>query len=225
MIREVYHFIRYGPKIQRLQEELGTVEFLKRISKEIDADGFAELRANLVGDLEGEILEIGPGTGAMFPYYSSKAVVTAVEPDDELRAAAEEAAKDAEAKIRVLPGTGEDLPVEDASFDGVSASRVLCSVDSPSETLEEFKRVLRPGGQIRLLEHVRSDHWLAGPLMNLSNPLWLRVNKVGCNWNRKTVEEVRTAGFTIRSVEPYKMFSRASPVSSPGRLIKAERPA
>jgi len=225
MIREMYHFFRYGPRIQRLQEELGMVEFLKRISKEVDADGFAELRANLVGDLEEDILEIGPGTGAMFPYYRAKARVTAVEPDDELRAAAEESAKSAGAQIRVIPGTGEDLPVEDASFDGVCASQVLCSVESPSKTLDEFKRVLRPGGQIRLLEHVRSDHWLAGPLMNLSNPLWLRVNKVGCNWNRETVKDVRTAGFAIRSVEPYRIFSRASPVSSPGRLIKAERPA
>jgi ubiquinone/menaquinone biosynthesis C-methylase UbiE len=225
MIREMCHFCRHGPRIQKLQKKLGRVEFLKRISMELDADGYAELRTSLVGDLEGDILEIGPGTGAMFPYYSSKARVTAVEPDDDLRAAAEEAAKSAEAQIRVLPGAGEDLPFKDASFDAVSASQVLCSVDSPSRTLGEFKRVLRPGGQVRLLQHVRSDHWLAGPLMNLSNPLWLRVNNVGCNWNRKTVEDVRTAGFTIRSVKPYKFFSKASPASSPGRLIRAERPA
>jgi ubiquinone/menaquinone biosynthesis C-methylase UbiE len=224
MIREIYFFFRYGPKIQKLQKELGLVEFLKTISKELDADGFAELRTSLVGDLEGDILEIGAGTGATFPYYKPKAQVTAIEPQDALRAEAEEAAKSAEAEIRVLPGAGEELPFEDATFDVVSASQVLCSVTSPSKTLEEFKRVLRPGGQIRLMEHVRSEHWLAGPFMHLFNPVWLRVNKVGCNWNRKTVEDVQTAGFKIRSVEPYKIYSQAAPAVFPGRIIKADHP-
>lgn len=223
MIREMYYFLRYGPKVQKLQNELGPVEFLKTMSREADADGYAGLRTSLVGDLEGDILEIGTGTGATFPYYNAEANVTAIEPDEEYRTAAEEAAKSAEAHIRVLPGTGEALPVEDASFDVVCASQVLCSVASPSRTLEEVKRVLRPGGQIRLMEHVLSEHWLAGPFMNLSNPIWLRLNKVGCNWNRKTVEEVQAAGFSIQSVESYKIYSKATPAVFPGRLIKAER--
>ena len=134
------------------------------------------------------------------------------------------AAKKAAAEIRVLPGAGEELPFEEAPFDVVSASQVLCSVTSTSKTLEEFKRVLRPGGQIRLMEHVRSEHWLAGPLMDLSNSVWLRVNKVGCNWNRRTVEDVRNAGFLIRSVEPYKIYSPAAPAVFPGRIIKADHP-
>ena len=128
-----------------------------------------------------------------------------MEPDNDLRAAAEEAAKTAVAEIRVLSGVGEQLPFEDAIFDGVSASQVLCSVTSPSKTLEELKRVLRPGGQIRLMEHIRSEHWLAGRLMNLLNPIWLRINKVGYNWNRNTVKDVQKAGFKIRSVEAYKV--------------------
>ena len=224
MIREIYFFFRHGPKIQKRQKELGPVEFLKKMSKELDADGLAEYRTRLVGDLEGDILEIGAGTGATFSYYNPGARVTAVEPDDDFRVEAEVAAKKAAAEIRVLPGAGEALPFEDASFDVVSASQVLCSVTSTSKTLEEFKRVLRPGGQIRLMEHVRSEHWLAGPLMDLSNSVWLRVNKVGCNWNRRTVEDVRNAGFLIRSVEPYKIYSPAAPAVFPGRIIKADRP-
>ncbi len=69
-----------------------------------------------------------------------------------------------------MPGEGENLPFEDAAFDAVTASTVLCSVASPAGTLKEFKRILRPGGQVRLLEHVRSKHWLAGPMMDLLNP-------------------------------------------------------
>ncbi len=224
MIREICYFIRYGPRIKRLQVELGLAEFLKRVSKELDADGFDELRTSLVGDLEGDILEIGTGTGATFPYYKENARVTAMEPDEELCAAAEEAAKSGVAQIEVISGVGEDLPFEEGTFDVVCASNVLCSVDSPSKTLEEFKRVLRPGGEVRLIEHVRSEHWLAGPLMDLSNPVWLRLNKIGCNLNRRTVEYVETAGFKIRSVEPFKIYSKAAPAAFPGRLIKAERP-
>ncbi len=225
MIREIYHFFRYGPKTQKRRRELGLVEFLKSMAKELDADGYAEFRTRLVGDLEGDILEIGAGTGATFPYYGPQAKVTAIEPNEELRAAAGGVVKGAKAEIRVLPGAGEGLPFGDATFEVVSASLVLCSVASPSKTLEEFKRVLRPGGRVRLMEHVRSEHWLAGPLMDLLNPIWLRVNKIGCNWDRKTVESVQDAGFTIRSIEPYKIYSKAVPAVFPLRIIKAERPA
>ena len=225
MIREIYHFLRYGPNVQKQLKELGLVEFMKKMAKDIDADGFNYMRTSLVGDLEGDILEIGTGTGATFAYYGPKARVTAIEPDDAFRVAAEEAAKDADVDIKVIPGEGERLPFEDESFDSVSASLVLCSVTSPSRTLEEFKRVLRPGGQIRLMEHVRSEHWLAGPLLDLLNPLWLRINKIGCNWDRKTVEYVHGAGFTVLSIEPYKIYSKATPAVFPIRIIKAERPA
>ncbi len=225
MIRETYYFLRHGPGVQKRQKAMGSVEFMKDLAKRVDADGFAELRSDLVGDLEGNILEIGTGTGATFQYYRSNAKVTAIEPDDEFRAAAQEAAKNAKAEIQVIHGEGESLPFEDASFDAVAASTVLCCVTSPAKTLEEFKRILRPGGQVRLLEHIRSEHWLAGPMMDLFNPMWLRINKLGCNLNRKTVENVRAAGFTISSIEPYKIYSTAMPTAFPIRIIKAERPA
>ncbi|MCP5114201.1 MAG: class I SAM-dependent methyltransferase [bacterium] len=224
MTREIYHFCRYGPATQKRKKELGLVEFMKAMSKEVDTDGYAELRAKLVGDLQGEILEIGTGTGATFPYYIPGARVTAIEPNEEFRAAAEEAAKTTAAEIHVVPGVGEELPFEDGAFDAVTASTVLCSVASPSKTLEEFKRVLRPGGEIRLMEHVRSEHWLAGPMMSVLNPVWLRINSVGCNWDRKTVETVRASGFKVRSVDRYKIYSKAAPAVFPVRLIKAERP-
>lgn len=222
MLKEIYHFVRYGPGIRKQRNELGLVEFLKINTAKIDADGFAELRKILVGDLEGDILEIGTGIGATFPYYGEKANVTAIEPHEELRIAAEEAAQNSQADIKVLPGSGEKLPVEDKSFDAVTASLVLCSVESQSETLEEFKRVLRPGGQIRLLEHVRSKNWFFGPFMNFSNSLWLRINQRGCNWNRQTIESVNNAGFKIKSVTSHKIFSKYAPTSFPLRIIKAD---
>ena len=225
MIREIHYFLRHGPASQKRQKKMGIVEFQKDLATRVDADGFAELRSSLVGDLEGDILEIGTGTGATFIYYGPRAKVTAIEPHNEFRAEAIRAAQNAKAEIQVIKGKGENLPFEDATFDAVSASLVLCSVASPVETLEEFKRVLRPGGQVRLLEHVRSEHLLAGPVMDLLNPMWLRINKLGCNWNRKTVEDVKKVGYVIRSVEPFKIYSSGAPATFPLRVIKAERSA
>ncbi len=99
----------------------------------------------------------------------------------------------------------------------------VCSVDWIPETLAEFKRVLKPGGALRLLEHVRSDHWMAGPLMDLTNPLWLRINKVGCNWNRRVEGPVREAGFRIASMESHKVYSPSAPMAWPYLLIKAAK--
>ena len=224
MIREICFFFRHGPKVRKRHKELGMVEFMREMYRGMDADGYDDLRQTLVGDLEGDVLEIGAGTGAIFSYYGADAKVTATEPDDDFRAAAEQAAKKARADIKVLAGAGEKLHFEDRTFDSVSASLVLCSVNSQSKTLAEFKRVLRPGGQVRLLEHVRSQHWLAGPLMDLLNPVWFHINKVGCNWNRNTEKSVRDAGFKIRSIESHKIYSKAAPAVFPIRLIKAERP-
>jgi ubiquinone/menaquinone biosynthesis C-methylase UbiE len=157
----------------------------------------------------------------MFPAYGADVSVTAIEPDDEFRNAAAEAAQSARAAIRVLSGTAESLPVGDASVDAIVTSTVLCSVRSVSETLAEFRRVLKPEGELRLLEHVRSERWPAGFLMDLLNPLWLRINKMGCHWNRRTIESVGSAGFDITSVREYSIVSPASPALVPGRLIKA----
>lgn len=206
----------------RLRKELGRVGFYRRLVEESDQDGFAELRRELVGDLEGDVLEIGTGTGATHKYYGKGAKVTAIEPDDEFRAAAEESAKAAEAEIRVAAGVGESLSAESASVGAVVASTVLCSVDSIPKALAEFRRVLRPGGRLRLLEHVRSEHWAAGPLMHLFNPIWRLMNGVGCNMNRDSVRAVRAAGFKVLEIKSYKIYCKIVPAAMPLRLIKAE---
>ena len=223
MIREIAYFLRHGPSVSRKQALMGPVEFQQWLVEEADKDGLAEYRSLLVEGLSGDVVEVGAGTGAMFRYYGDKVNVTAIEPDDEFRAAAELTANDAHATIRVVPGFGESLPFEDASIDAVVGSVVLCSVQSVQQTLSEFKRVLKPNGSLRLLEHVRSYHWLAGPLMDLLNPMWLRINKVGCNWNRRNFEAVKDAGFTIASTATFKLYSPAAPTAWPYRLIKAVR--
>jgi ubiquinone/menaquinone biosynthesis C-methylase UbiE len=223
MIKEIAYFAWHGPRVGRRQASLGRVEFLRWLSAEIDKTGLGDLRRELAEGLRGDVVEVGSGSGAMFQRYGRDVRVTAIEPDDEFRAAAEEAAAEASAAIRVLPGTAESLPAGDASIDAVVASMVLCSVQSVPKTLAEFNRVLKPGGRLRLLEHVRSDRRVSGALMDLFNPIWLRLNQMGCNWNRRTIESVRDAGFHIESVRRYKLFHPAIPAAFPWRLIKAEK--
>ncbi len=223
MIEEVAFFLRYGPNVGRKQTSMGKVEFQNWLTTRVDEDGMAAPRAALVEGLHGEVVEIGCGSGAMFQYYSRDVRVTAIEPDDEFRESAEQAAYDTVAKIRVIPGFAESLTMPDDSVDAIVCSTVLCSVDSISKTLAEFKRVLKPGGSLRLFEHVRSEHWMAGPLMSLTNRLWLRINKVGCNWNRHIEEPVRGAGFRLVTVERIKFYSTAAPATFPYLLIKAEK--
>jgi ubiquinone/menaquinone biosynthesis C-methylase UbiE len=202
---------------------MGRVEFLRWMARELDRDGLAGLRAELVEGLSGDVLEVGTGTGAMFPAYGADVRVAALEPDDEFRRAAEQAARSARATIRVVSGTAESLPFGDASLDAIVTSTVLCSVRSVPATLAEFRRVLKPEGELRMLEHVRSERWPAGFLMDLLNPLWLRLNKMGCHWNRRTIDAVRSAGFDITSVRDYSIVSPASPALVPGRLIMARK--
>lgn len=224
MIREVAYFVRHGPAVARRQAKLSRVEFLRWLSAELDRAGLAALRAELVAGLQGEVLEVGSGTGAMFPVYGADVRLTAIEPDEEFREAAGEEARSARASIRILPGTAESLPVEDAGVEAIVTSAVLCSVRSLPQALAEFGRALKPGGELRLLEHVRSERWPAGVLMDLFDPLWLRLNRMGCHWNRRTADAVRDAGFDIVAVGEYSIESPALPALMPGRLIKARKP-
>jgi ubiquinone/menaquinone biosynthesis C-methylase UbiE len=223
MLREICFFLRYGPAAGRRKRALGAAEHLRLMAAEADAEGFGELRADLLGDLEGKILEIGAGTGANFPYFTRKASVTAIEPDDGFRAEAEKAAKESGKTISVSGGFAEALPFADGSFDAICAALVFCSVESLEDTLGQIKRVLKPGGRLRLLEHVRSEHWFCGPAMDLLDPVWFRINGFGCHWNRRTVEAVRAAGFAVETVKEHKIYSKAAPAPFPLRLIKARR--
>lgn len=92
------------------------------------------------------------------------------------------------------------LAFADASFDTVTATCVFCTVPDPVQGLREVRRVCRPGGQILLLEHVRSAGPIAGPLMDALTPLTRRLT--GTNVNRRTVENVRKAGLKVVSVTP-----------------------
>src|ERR1700722_2615008 len=132
--------------------------FYARLSAGMEAAGVGRIRAQLLAGLTGSVLEVGAGNGLNFSHYpDSVTSVLAVEPESHLRAIAEQAAAAARAPVTVVDGTAEQLPAEDSSADVVVATLMLCSVRDMGAALAEMRRVLRPGGQLVFMEHVRAD--------------------------------------------------------------------
>ncbi|MEU0470255.1 class I SAM-dependent methyltransferase [Amycolatopsis sp. NPDC006131] len=169
----------------------------ERISAESEQRGTAEHRDQVLAGLSGRVIEVGAGNGLNFGHYPETVTeVVAVEPEDRLRALAEQAAEQARVPVRVVAGHAGALPAEDGTFDAAVASLVLCSVADVPAALAEIRRVLRPGGELRFFEHVRSANPLLGLLQDALTPLWSRAGG-GCHLNRDSAEVIRAAGFDI----------------------------
>lgn len=168
------------------------------VAPRMDEGGVRERRRELLAGLSGHVLEVGAGSGLNFPWYpQSVASVVAVEPERHLRRKAQAAAKAAPVNITVMPGAAERLDVADATVDAVVFSLVLCSVRDQARALREARRVLRPGGQLRFLEHVRaSNRWL-GRAQDLLDATVYPLLSGGCHMGRDTATALRHAGFQI----------------------------
>ena len=174
-----------------------------RISVEADERGGAAHRRRLLAGAAGTVLEVGAGNGRNFGQYPPSVTgVLAVEPDDTLRAIAEEAARSAPVPVRVVAGDADALPAGDGEVDVVVASLVLCSVPDVDRALAEMARVLRPGGELRYYEHVRSARPVGALLEDAVVPLWRRMAG-GCRPNRRTGEAVR-AVFDVEHEERFR---------------------
>jgi ubiquinone/menaquinone biosynthesis C-methylase UbiE len=175
----------------------------ERISAEAERRGTAEHRRRLLDGLSGRVIEIGAGNGMNFAHYPPAVTeVVAVEPDDHLRGLAQQAAVHATVPVRVLAGHAGALPVADASFDASVASLVLCSVSEVAAVLSEFRRVLKPDGELRFYEHVRSDSRWLGLLQDAVTPLWSRIGG-GCHLNRDTAAAIRSGEFDIAELDRF----------------------
>jgi ubiquinone/menaquinone biosynthesis C-methylase UbiE len=161
-------------------------------------------RRRLVENLEGEVLEVGSGTGFNFPYYRKASRVIGIEPSDEMRRRSLERAARAAVPIEVVAGSGEKLDFPDASFDAVVLTLVLCTIPHPDRALAEAKRVVRPGGKIHFYEHVRStDPKIARRQDRILRP-WRAINR-GCHPNRDTAAAIDRAGLTFKELERFDL--------------------
>ena len=158
------------------------------------------LRASTLDALprEARILEVGAGTGANFPFYPPGSSGAAIDPSTEMLKIARR--KQSPAGIHLIRSRAERLPFPDRSFDAAFATLVFCSVRSPAEAFSELCRVVRPGGTVALLEHVRPGG-LLGYLFDAFN--LLTVPLFDDHFNRRTADEARRAGLTPLRVEPH----------------------
>jgi ubiquinone/menaquinone biosynthesis C-methylase UbiE len=160
--------------------------------------GIGERRSVLLADLEGDVIEIGSGTGASLPYYERAARVVAVEPDESMARRLPDKIAEASVPIEVMSAHAEELPFPDESFDAAVFAFVLCSVQAPARVLEEARRVLKPRGKLVLLEHVRGDGRVARWQERLT-PLHRKLAG-NCHLNRDTKTAVAAAGFDVSEV-------------------------
>jgi ubiquinone/menaquinone biosynthesis C-methylase UbiE len=149
----------------------------------------------------GEVLEVGVGTGLNMQFYPAGSRVTAIDIAENMIKRAEARAAKLGAAVDLSRMDAQHLDFPDASFDCAVATFVFCSVPDPIAGMREVHRVLKPGGTLLLLEHVRSENRIAGKLMDLLNPIAVRLS--GANINRRTVRNVGVAGFDTVAVSSH----------------------
>ena len=163
---------------------------------------FGPHRAYLAGLATGRVLDVGSGTGANFAYYPPEAEVIGIEPDSHMLKRAQARADRLGRHIKLLADGAEQLPFPDVSFDVAVATLVFCTIPDPGGALGELRRVLRPGGQLRFLEHVRAKTPGWQRFQDVVTPLWKRIG-AGCHPNRDTVAAIERASFRIEELQLY----------------------
>ncbi len=160
-------------------------------------------RVAVVGEAEGRVLDLGVGNGLNFECYRRATCVAGVDPDPHMLRRAGPRLATATVRKGIIQAPAEALPFADASFDTVMATFVLCTVQDPAAALREACRVLRPGGALRFLEHVRSPSPRMAAFQDRIQPLWSRLF-AGCHPNRDTLAAIRAHGFTVEALETSK---------------------
>ena len=161
---------------------------------------FASWRRRLVDRIAGpRSLEVGVGTGKNLPYYPGDVRVTAVDLSPRMLERARRKAAGLGRKVELLEMDVQRLGFSDKTFDTVFATFVFCSVPDPVRGLRELRRVCKPTGRLLLLEHMRPGNPLLGLLFDLLNPFFVRI--MGANINRRTMNNIRKAGWQIRVEE------------------------
>jgi ubiquinone/menaquinone biosynthesis C-methylase UbiE len=185
--------------------------------------GLHAFREQLLAGAHGEVLEIGGGTGANLPCYGPDvSSLTITEPQPAMLRRLERNVGEHRPSARVLRAPAEDLPFDDHTFDTAVSTLVLCGVDDQPRALRELRRVLRPGGQLLFIEHLRADDPALARLQDRMN--WLNRLVVCCDCNRPTLDSVRQAGFTVDQLQ-HTALPKAPKFVAPAILGSATVPA
>jgi ubiquinone/menaquinone biosynthesis C-methylase UbiE len=193
----------------------------------VEKAGLRACREGLLAAAAGKVLEIGAGTGANLRFYGPAVEsLTLTEPEIPMLRRLERKVREQAPGATVLRAPAEDLPFEDATFDVAVATLVLCGVDDQPRALRELRRVLRPGGQLLFIEHVRSGDARLARSQDRMNGINRFV--VGCDCNRPTLDSIGDAGFTVTRVEHTtlpKVPGFASPAIAGSAAVPAPVPS
>jgi ubiquinone/menaquinone biosynthesis C-methylase UbiE len=189
--------------------------FFHRFCGRDSGTGEREQRRELLAGARGRVVEVGAGNGINFEHYpESVTEVIAIEPEPFLRRQAERAAADAPIPVRVQAGVAASLELAAESADVVVVCGVLCSVTDQREALTEARRVLRPGGELRFYEHVRSRRPRFARWQRRVDRFWARAMG-GCHTDRDTLAAIADAGFRVERCRGFGFpaQARAYPVA------------
>ena len=198
--------------------------------------GLHAMRERLLAGASGDVIEIGAGTGLNLTCYGPEVrSLTMTEPEPPMLRRLQRRAHEQHPSATVLRAPAEDLPFEDDSFDVAVSTLVLCGVDDQPRALRELRRVLRPGGRLLFLEHLRSEDPDWARLQDRMN--WLNRLVVHCDCNRPTVDSVRQAGFMVteldrtelpnapKFVRPAVVGSATAPAAAPSGSTRRDQAA
>lgn len=182
------------------------------------------LRAQIVPEARGAVLEIGVGSGLNLPFYGTGVErLYGLDPSEELLAMARKKTGAVAFPIELLAHSSEEIPLEDGCVDTVVTTWTLCSIADPVKALREMRRVLKPGGMLLFTEHGLAPEARVQGWQRRLNPLWSRISG-GCNLNRKIDALIQASGFRIEELEKeyskgprvlsYMYCGRARPASS-----------
>ena len=179
--------------------------YYARVSPAMETGGMAGHRRRALDGLTGTVIEIGAGNGLNFPHYPAGVTsVLAVEPDPYLREIAAQQARRARVPVEVRDGVAERLPAADAAFDAAVVTLVLCSVADQRAVLAELHRVVRPGGQLRFLEHVQAGTPGLRRVQRLVDATVWPLLLGGCHTGRDTAATIASNGFTIERLDEFR---------------------
>jgi ubiquinone/menaquinone biosynthesis C-methylase UbiE len=194
--------------------------FYDRSLKATEENGLGEMRAALLAGARGRVVEIGAGTGVNLDLYGDGIEdLTLIEPDPHMgarlreRLAAGPPGGEGGAPRRLVAAPAEAIPFADDTFDTAVATLVLCTVPDPTAAIDELARVLKPGGRLLFIEHVRSEDPGRARWQDRLEKPW-RFMADGCHCNRDTAAALDASAFAIDQIEQGKM-PKAPPIVRP----------